>query len=201
MHAEIRVTGTRGFTLIELLTVLAIVMILLSLLMPALLSARRSAIASKCLSNVKQLMAATIMYANDYQKYPDIVPGDPDQPFSGSGGNGRLVSLLRPYATSPELFLCPANVTEIFGPNAEGLGTSYKYNEAIKFANVNAENIYASWAVVYIDNKDWEPRHNKGANLAFLDGHVKWYPKAGPKGYGDGVDPYGNSSWYNWGKP
>lgn len=191
----------RGFTLLELLVVMAIILILSGAVLPALARARKKSRVIKCLSNMKQLTSAILLYGSDYEAYPFVNPGPPDQPWDGYGGNGKLADLLHLYVESPEVYLCPSNTELLYGPSPQGIVSSYKYNEVLNYVNFHSENMYNSWSVVLIDNRDWEPRHRGGMNLSFLDGHVKWFTKSGPKGYGDGYDPYGNQAWYNWGRP
>ena len=62
-----------AFTLIELLIVLAIVAILAAILMPTFLSAREQARKATCVSNMRQLGMALIIYAQDNDdRLPDF---------------------------------------------------------------------------------------------------------------------------------
>jgi prepilin-type N-terminal cleavage/methylation domain-containing protein/prepilin-type processing-associated H-X9-DG protein len=55
----------KAFTLIELLVVIAIIAILMAILMPALKRAREQGQRAACLSNLKQLALAWILYADE----------------------------------------------------------------------------------------------------------------------------------------
>ena len=56
---------TNGFTLIELLVVIAIIAILMAILVPTLNRAKEQGKRAVCLSNLKQMMLAWMMYADD----------------------------------------------------------------------------------------------------------------------------------------
>src|SRR5688500_17277015 len=77
----------RAFTLAELLIVIAIIGVLISILLPTLSSARRSANAAKCLAQLRDLGLAFQQYAQDNRRaFPmveysppasQVVPGTP----------------------------------------------------------------------------------------------------------------------------
>jgi prepilin-type N-terminal cleavage/methylation domain-containing protein len=62
--------GGRGFTLIELLVAIVIIAGLLALLLPALGKARVAGRDTLCLSNLRQIGAAWVLYMGDYENFP-----------------------------------------------------------------------------------------------------------------------------------
>jgi len=60
----------KAFTLIELLVVISIIAMLTGILLPALSSVRKSAYSAVCLTNVRRLALAGMMYAQDNEAFP-----------------------------------------------------------------------------------------------------------------------------------
>jgi prepilin-type N-terminal cleavage/methylation domain-containing protein/prepilin-type processing-associated H-X9-DG protein len=117
--------GTRGFTLIELLVVIAIIAVLMAILMPALSRVREQGKRASCLSNVKQMGLAWIMYADDNDD--KIVSGCTSLGGHNKDGtcwvywpgrgaseeqriNGIVRGLLYEYCPSLKLYKCPTGI-------------------------------------------------------------------------------------------
>ncbi len=92
-----------GFTLIELLVVIAIIAILAAILFPVFASARESARRTSCLSNVKQIGSAMMMYQQDYDELtPSVYVA-----YSPTTAYMDVTTLIQPYLKNRQALFCP----------------------------------------------------------------------------------------------
>ncbi len=92
----------RGWTLIELLTVIAVIAVLAAILLPVLHQAREKARQATCISQLKQLTSATLMYAQDH---------DEVLPAFGTTMTGRA-SLADGFSTRSSENACKGTLTQ-----------------------------------------------------------------------------------------
>jgi len=88
----------RGFTLIEVLVVVAIIALLVAILLPSLNRAREQGKTAVCSTQIRQLMAAALMYTHDYAgRLPGT--GINDAPFESQYYNGTRKDYLTWFGT------------------------------------------------------------------------------------------------------
>ncbi len=93
----------RAFTLIELLVVIVIIAILAAILFPVFTQAKESAKRTACISNIKQITLATLMYVDDYNE--KVPSSNPISPPAGSGWySGVQYWYGAMYQTTPSYF-------------------------------------------------------------------------------------------------
>jgi len=98
--------GRASFTLLELLIVVAIIMLLIGVLMPALSGARQQAKAAVCLSNLRSLGTAVQLYANANNGH--LVTAALGHSVSANP-QGTWLNLLRADYGSELVVRCPAD--------------------------------------------------------------------------------------------
>lgn len=155
----------KGFTLIELLVAIAIIAVLAAILFPVFSRVREKAYQTSCVSNIRQIMLATLMYCQDHDDM--FVPyfTSSDQYWCGyrtSPSWDTSKSLLNPYMKSGQIQRCPS-----FAAKEIGYGCGYGYNWCYIGGLLNPDWSYGppailtqlsdpTWTVVYADSEvDW----------------------------------------------
>jgi prepilin-type N-terminal cleavage/methylation domain-containing protein/prepilin-type processing-associated H-X9-DG protein len=170
----------KGFTLIELLVVIAIIAILAAILFPVFAKAREKARQTACLSNMKEICLATMMYAQDYD---EVYPID---------GAYSWYQMTQPYVKNDQVYVCPSWRQAAWPgkhsctPNAM-MATYAPYNRssALPIAWVKSPadfilfsecNRNCGWTWRDQPTLDTTPvdLHNGGINCGYYDGHAKW---------------------------
>lgn len=183
----------RAFTLVELLVVIAVVAILAALLLLVTSKAKESARRAFCASNLRQIVLATLVYADEHDDtFPAQPVGDGALARAVGGDGTNYYDLLMPYLNSPQSWLCPSTLD---GP---GRLMSYHMNGLITTSNGLSTAAIPDPAQTLLLEESGRTRwdramlrpdqlgqyqygrpqinHNGGGNVPFVDGHVTWYP-------------------------
>ena len=195
---RLRKPSRRGFTLIELLTVIAILGILATLLMPAISAVRDRAHGAKCLSNVRQIALAGYLYAIDHNQY-----------VGWESGTDRK-ELLFPYLETgrsnqdtqgDQVWHCPLNrerdIEASYGFNTNlnwrPLDTIRDFSQTVSVADAGIDDDKRSTLATHLMPPSRQtspgigrpnPRHSRSGrpavNVGFVDGHARLMEIAPP---------------------
>ena len=205
-----------SFTLIELLVVIAIIAILAAMLLPALQQAKEKAKQVKCESQVKEINLAFQMYAAENK---DMFP--PHRMADGTTYGKRWVHLL--LSDKKQLANCPSHVYIMDWASSK---TSYGVNVWMVPPNGNVRTVrirrpsekflvadimnlnnlgnmytggwYSNGTKTYTEGL-FVPRHSRGLNMGFVDGHVSYF-KCNSQSYYSFYDyaSYGGNNQWMW---
>ncbi|MFW6164153.1 MAG: prepilin-type N-terminal cleavage/methylation domain-containing protein [Planctomycetota bacterium] len=219
--------GRHAFTLLELLVVVAIIMILAALALPALFKVQRAARDAKCVSNLRQVYPGFDAYVRRYDgTYP---------PHKHPGSRAPYwFDLIEPYIQSEKVFGCPVlrkwrwefhQDLLGYGYNAYWLGLWWHgdYNPALRDTGRwskfwrNLDEVKNTTQCCLVGdtsrkpNGNWssslwwpntaqegvDPRHGGGGMIAFCDGHAQ---KMRPEQMNDSEPWAGSPSGFAAGK-
>ena len=188
MHPVHQTRKARAFTLVELLVIIGIIVVLIAILLPVLSKARDQANRTACLSNLRELGHAMLMYANAHKdKLPNLNPPLTTNDYDAT--NAVLVTLNRDYLKSPAVFRCPSDQDPAPGaietadyalPNSARV--SYEFYSLFwepeygpKLTQIRVAPL--AWDLNGAATPPGDPPQNHGAtggNVVFGDGHVAW---------------------------
>lgn len=191
--------STKSFTLIELLVVVAIIAVLAAMLLPALSSAREKARQAVCISNLRGIGQAILMYAQDYDGWTLATGGNNPLDLGYwyehiSSGNYAPVYIPTPEEGKRSILICPSTPThgvyasdpylgyQAYGFRYDGQYMRFRLGRdrdqiIVADSGHKTDPTITVWAfdIDSANNNTWVIKfwHSGKANCLYLDGHVK----------------------------
>ena len=166
--------ASRGFTLLELLVVIAIIALLATLGVSMLQRGQRSARATACTQNLRQIGAGLAKYIGEHDgTFPTLEMAR----TSKSQDVPALDTELRAYVSDARIFSCPEDRKHL----AETTGTSYLWNHRLngqRLASLSVSFVQMApidepgRIMVMGDKEGFHPDIENKMNVLYADGHA-----------------------------
>lgn len=183
------------FTLVELLIVIAIIAILAGLFLPALITAKQTALKIACMGNMRQIDTGFQNYRESYKDYFPLAFTYPTPSVDLWWSSVISVNVQE----HPSAYRCPADKNKTPGKYMYGINSiltsrgypaaPYIYTPPLRISNVrktsrtfmitDGRNLYG--LIERLERTDpayashsVENRHLAGMNLLYVDGHAAW---------------------------
>ncbi len=173
-----------GFTLLEMLVVVAVILILFAILMPALGRAKEAGRSARCASNLHQLQLASLDYAmGNNGNFPGQNWVSSNIWYGLSGQTSISGGVLWVYVKAKDVYLCPTFAL----PSVCGRPDAVRSYSIVTGAKATMTN--ASSQVLFADDRSitnspdttmnatnvakW---HTGRGNVVYVDGHVAKWP-------------------------
>jgi prepilin-type processing-associated H-X9-DG protein len=165
--------SARGFAVLELVICTLVILLLAAILFPVFAQSKGSR-RDPCLSNIKQCITASKMYEADYDdRFPD---------------RDHWMDLLYPYAKNEFILHCPRIGSESTGRYGYSFNSWLARHTALRlqspdeipqiFDSINLARNASDPFVSFPPPDDHEGGVGR-RNVAFVDGHAKYYSPAG----------------------
>ena len=176
--------GSGGFTLVELMVVIGIIAVLMGLLLPVLSKARESSRRTTCLSNLRTLVQAMHLYADDNR---DMLPNDTASQTYQPDDASVLVYFAGKYVGKPKVFYCPSSrggapsaIDNGYSGEVNSARFSYEFlpiwwpsDQGPALTQFKGETPL-TWDNDGGDDKSGIGNHEHGGNVGYADGHAEW---------------------------
>lgn len=175
----------RKLTFTEIITVVVLLFVLGAILMPVFASSGRSPYRSRCLSNVKQLTVASLIYASDNNDVMPFLADRINREHLNDATGITYEDLIQPFhKQGQEIYKCPEDFNAQESPVAgksyfEAYGTSYHFRpihsqlKSFGSAPEAAQTIFILEADVFHETKGVRRRY-----AGYYDGHAKYTREA-----------------------
>jgi len=105
----------KGFTIIEIVTVIFIILILVTLLVPGFEIVRQRMDKAACITNLSQLYVAANSYVQDHGSWPQVDPALHHAP--NNAYYEAWIAAYVPYGVGRASWICPTTQRDLGGPD------------------------------------------------------------------------------------